>query len=386
MVQHPTLWARVVSYNYLCAPNKTDVNCALKAVLSLPPDKIDRLVDAAWQKWAPGENHLSGDALKNFVGAFEHLPIPQVLDKVDDVPESEHCCPAGFQCSCKKIHVHRGDRVARGPAWKHGDEDGGIDSVGTVVYDDESCGKICVQWDCRQQGDLSQYSWPPDVEQHEIMHVPFLCVPPNVKLLQEATGLSSLAAAELFRRVGPVAPQVAAGIFHNSNMSEDTLRMPLRLYQRCRILPDEELVHQLFEKCLPCPCNRPTCVGGVEWTQSATRHLGREGYMMEIDHRDETVLVELTGRCNCKIWYPKRAVSAVFDMDTIDEPRFAVGDVVECKMDGSWHRGTVNTVWWRKLGWGSHPTVPYFVHLQDGSHVFAPRDHDDVIRCAMTHL
>jgi len=361
------------------------VRSALKAMLSLPPDEVDQLVDAGWEQWAQGEDRLHGDMLKNFVGEFEHLLPRHMVKKVGEGEESELSCPAGFHCPCGRIHVHRGDRVQRGPAWAGGDEDGGVDSLGTIIHDNENSGHVTVQWDSRRHGDLSNYGWPLDPAKHEVVHVAFRTVPPKVKAFQEITGLSSFAATEFLQRVGHVSTQAAADLFHNSDTSEDRLRMPLRLFHRCRILPEAELVYQLFAACPPCPCNRPTCAGGVKWTQTAIRHLGREGYVMDIDHRDDTVLVELAGRCNCKIWYPKLAVNAVFDIDTIVEPRFVIGDAVVCKIDGSWCRGVVNTVWWRQLGWGSRPTVPYSVRLHDGRYIFAPHDTDTVIKAAQSN-
>jgi hypothetical protein len=205
-----------------------------------------------------------------------------------------------------------------------------------------------------------------------VEHVPFSEIPREVLSVQSQTGLSSVAATEFLRRTN--ARQVVAPL-------EDELRSPAQLFHRCRVLPDQALVNQMFDACPPCQCSRLDCRGGVRWNQQASRHLGREGYVLKVDERDSTVLVELVGRCTCKVWYPARAVQKVFDPDVAVEPRFRVGAHVESKIDGTWHRGTVSRVWWRPTsGWGNRPTVPYSVKLEDGRSVFAPRDSDRLIR------
>merc|ERR1711937_553838 len=113
-------------------------------------------------------------------------------------------------------------------------------------------------------------------------------------------------------------------------------------YHRCRILPDRAHVRNWFDMCPPCSCSRPDCRGGVRWNTQAARHIGREAYVLKIDERDRTVLVEMTGRCNCKVWYPSLAVQPVYDPDTANQPRFHIGAAVECRVDRDWSRGVVS--------------------------------------------
>lgn len=106
------------------------------------------------------------------------------------------------------------------------------------------------------------------------------------------------------------------------------------------------------------------------WSSRAEKHLGREGMVLQIDPSDDTVLVETSGPCECKIWYPRLAVVPIFDPDLEDEPQFKVDDQVECKMQTGWQRGVVKEVlWWKHHRCGP---VPYTVVLSTGAHIFVP--------------
>ncbi|CAK9020142.1 Reticulocyte-binding protein 2-like a, partial [Durusdinium trenchii] len=150
------------------------------------------------------------------------------------------------------------------------------------------------------------------------------------------TGLSSAAAEELLLRVHPpekraeVPPEDLAKC--GRQLGEEQLRRKPALFHRVRLLPDKRLVQQWFDKAKPCQCKRPGCCGGVQWSSRAEKHLGREGMIMQIDSNDDTVLVETSGICECKIWYPRLAVVPVYDPDLEEEPQFNVNDHVECKM------------------------------------------------------
>ena len=151
---------------------------------------------------------------------------------------------------------------------------------------------------------------------------------------QLGTGLSSAAAEELLQRVHcaekrPVLEELArCGL----QLGEEQLRKRPSLYHRVRLLPDRRLVQQWFDKSKPCGCERPSCCGGIMWSSRAEKHLGREAMVLQIDPSDDSVLVETSGSCECKIWYPRLAVEPVYDPDLEEEPQFKVDDLVECKM------------------------------------------------------
>eukprot|EP00913_Durusdinium_trenchii_P016727 g15724.t1 len=127
--------------------------------------------------------------------------------------------------------------------------------------------------------------------------------------------------------------------------------------------------------------------------------------IMQIDSNDDTVLVETSGICECKIWYPRLAVVPVYDPDLEEEPQFNVNDHVECKMQildrlertvflttgfgvvsrvvsdwdrdrsvltprSGWEPGVVKEVLWLK-GQRCGP-VPYTVVLDNGTSIFVP--------------
>merc|ERR1740121_2002202 len=66
----------------------------------------------------------------------------------------------GSVCACGQVHIHRGDRLRRGPAWPGGSEDGGAGELGSVVCDEESSGSVVVHWDLSPPGEVHRYTWP----------------------------------------------------------------------------------------------------------------------------------------------------------------------------------------------------------------------------------
>lgn len=63
------------------------------------------------------------------------------------------------------------------------------------------------------------------------------------------------------------------------------------------------------------------------------------------------------------------------------ELRFAVGDRVECNMDG-WALGVVVRHWYHEPSWPPGQVVPYQVKLDSGMTIFAPYDEEQCIRKA----
>lgn len=306
------------------------------------------------------------------------------------VSESGNTTTVGRPCTCGKVHAHRGDRVHRGPAWTAGHEDGGAGQFGTIVREEEARASVFVQWDFSPLGTVHCYGWPADPRYHAVVHTPFDDITLSMMQFQEQTGFSSAAILALVRRV-PAAGSAddmlrsALETFQGSRrtdieLNEDTLRSPIRLFDRCRLLPDKVLVKQWFDTCPPCPCPNPECTGGVRWNPEVEKHLGREGYVVKIDTRDDTVRLETTGRCNCAFWCPRMAVEPVLDMDVYETPRFPVGTRVQCKIDEGWQVGTIKRHWWRNEGFGNRRTAPYQVALDDERLISAPQDRDETIR------
>lgn len=147
------------------------------------------------------------------------------------------------------------------------------------------------------------------------------------------------------------------------------------------MLPDQALVQQWFDMTPnKCRCGKAGC-RGLRWNPRADHHLGREGHVLRIDASDDTVLVGMVGRCNCKLWYPRLAVEPVYDPDMACKLRFQVGTRVECKMtDDAWLTGTIDQLWWRPPDWNNRPTAPYRVKLDDGSSITVPFDANQTVR------
>lgn len=260
------------------------------------------------------QNQIEGRGLQEFMAPFKQLlpaakpvacdlehPLKGQPQDVDGLPECT--CAYGMTQLC------RGDRVQRGPGW-YGEDDGGVGSLGTVVSGSERSGEVVVQWDFLEFGNLRSYAFPTDIRRHEVMYASYRNIPFHVRVVQAMTGLSSIATFELMRRVGFAPMHITVDAFRHAGdtISELTFRKIPAVSSRCRILPDEKHVQRWFADC---SCHNPA----VFWTGEAARHLGREGYVLKNDDQDKTVLVQLVDRCNCKVWYPKLAVEAVFDPD-----------------------------------------------------------------------
>lgn len=379
IVEESSAWCAAVSLSGSEGPDKQEVACALRAMLPMSPEDVHELVSERWSDWSHSKERLDGGALESMVATLQPLigdvePAPPQEESDHDEESDGHSRRVpGAVCQCGKIHAQRGDRVQRGPAWAGSEADGGEGHLGTIVRDEEDSSLVFVKWD-RDDPDAAchAYAWPSEPSQHAVQHAAFEAIAPDVQELQESTGLSSAAAQELLRR--------GYALGEACWPAEASLRQPLRLYHRCRVLPDKEKVQAWFAACPPCNCSRPNCSGGLRWSEGAERHLGREGYVVKEDNDDDTVLVSMSGRCCCKVWYPRLAVQPVFDPDTSDLPRFKVGSSVECRMEDSWHKGTVERIWWRPVDWGNRPTMPYLVTIEGGRKIGAPRDCDQVIR------
>lgn len=270
--------------------------------------------------------------------------------------------------------------MRRGPAWNPTcTDDGGEGQLGTVVRCEESSGRVFVQWDCDGLGEVRSYAWPIEPSGHEVQHVTFQEIAADNLEISERTGLSSAAVTELRRRCG-LGRTIEEVLEAAQGLEEGTLRRSPKRFQRVRLLPDERLVRAWFDAVPPCNCGQPSCSGGIKWNPSAERHLGREGCVLRVDPSDDTVQVELCGRCNCKLWLPRLAVDPVYDPDTEAATRFSVGSRVECNMDAGWRSGIIQELWVRGQNWGNRPTAPYAVTLDDGSSIIAPFDRDSTIR------
>lgn len=388
----PVSWLRLVSLNGGPTANQRDVTMALKAMLPVSPDSIDSLVSSSWERWSLGEENLSVHHITTLICAIDDvLPAPKMnpVSALCHAPVESICSTGmvghgsgkapGSVCACGKIHILRGDRVRRGPAWTG---NGTKEELGTVVRYEESNSTVLVKWDRSTSSTLQRCSWSARSSNHELVHVPFSEAACDVRGLQEKTRLSSAAAERLLRRYNYDSTRASEVFQSNSGLSEVSLRESPKLFHRVRVLPDAGHLQDWFDACPPCPCTNHNCRGGVQWSAHAERHLGREGYVVAGDKRDNTVRVEFTGRCHCQIWYPSMSVEPVYDPDTQREPRFAVSTRVECKMGSGWFPGSVNRVWWREPGWKDRPTAPYSVRLDDGRFVFAPCDSDVVVRKA----
>lgn len=356
---------------------------ALKAVLALPPDRVDALVNASWPSWARGQEFLFGDSMPEVVvSILEYLPDPKspsgcasLSAPVDDDSaklEDGHM-RSGVVCSCGQIHVRRGDRVRRGPMpLSIDDRDVVTSQLGTIVRIGEGQESVTVKWD-RCLGDkVHTYTWP-DPERNVLAPASFKEVADDVLNLQKQTGLSSAAAEQMLRSVGNNDAEVNVldlYLKEGGDISERGLRKPPKLFHRARILPDRLLVQQWYDRIPPCRCTSPNCSGGVQWCSRADKHLGREAMVLKIDTDDDTVLVETQGPCNCHIWYPTLAVESVYDPDLADKLLFKENDQVECRMREGWEKGIVREVLWQ--GSTRKGPGPYAVTLDNGSNILVP--------------
>merc|ERR1712238_299446 len=64
--------------------------------------------------------------------------------------------------------------------------------------------------------------------------------------------------------------------------------------------------------------------------------------------------------------------------------RFKVKQRVECNMGGQkWMKGTVVKLWVLQNNSGEYAYSPYQVRLDDGTVVYAPQDHEMIIKAAV---
>eukprot|EP00413_Alexandrium_margalefii_P034236 CAMPEP_0204578156 /NCGR_PEP_ID=MMETSP0661-20131031/42759_1 /ASSEMBLY_ACC=CAM_ASM_000606 /TAXON_ID=109239 /ORGANISM="Alexandrium margalefi, Strain AMGDE01CS-322" /LENGTH=175 /DNA_ID=CAMNT_0051587059 /DNA_START=174 /DNA_END=701 /DNA_ORIENTATION=+ len=61
-------------------------------------------------------------------------------------------------------------------------------------------------------------------------------------------------------------------------------------------------------------------------------------------------------------------------------PRFHVGAVVECRYSNGWYRATIRQQRYREQEWGKGRVAAYQCLLEDGTLIYAPLDHDSVVR------
>lgn len=356
-------WRRLVAPSLL----RRDVAAGLRACVELPPEEVDALLPEG----KGDEATISAEALEEVLKSVQdYLP-----NTIESESSSEEETKRSSRCRCGRMHIRRGDRVKRGPCTKTEDNimEGQLGSIVRLLE-----GSVLVKWD--RYPKVYQYGWPhPDSE--VLGSASFTEVAPDAQKLQQltlephlGTGLSSAAAEELLMRVHPpeMRQQIALEDLANCGrqLGEEQLRRKPDLFHRVRLLPDKRLVQQWFDKSKPCQCQQSGCCGGVMWSSRAEKHLGREAMVLQIDPSDDTVLVETSGPCECKIWYPRLAVVPVFDPDLEDEPQFKVDDQVECKMQTGWQPGVVKEVlWWKQHRCGP---VPYIVILSTGASIFVP--------------
>lgn len=355
-------WRRLVAPSLL----RRDVAAGLRACVELPPEEVDALLPEG----KGDEATISAETLEEVLKS-----VQDYLPTIESESSSEEEAKRSSRCRCGRMHIRRGDRVKRGPCSKTEDNimEGQLGSIVRLLE-----GSVLVKWD--RYPKVYQYSWP-HTDSEVLETASFTEVAPDAQKLQEltlephlGTGLSSAAAEELLMRVHPpeMRQQVALEDLANRGrqLGEEQLRRKPDLFHRVRLLPDKRLVQQWFDKSKPCQCRKPGCCGGAMWSSRAEKHLGREGMVLQIDPSDDTVLVETSGPCECKIWYPRLAVVPIFDPDLEDEPQFKVDDQVECKMQTGWQRGVVKEVlWWKHHRCGP---VPYTVVLSTGAHIFVP--------------
>ena len=76
------------------------------------------------------------------------------------------------------------------------------------------------------------------------------------------------------------------------------------------------------------------------------------------------------------------------DDEILDFPqlRFGLDQLVECKTGADpvtgWTKGKIIQLWYRENGWPKNTYAPYKIELEDGKHIYAPADQDQVIRAA----
>jgi len=384
--EDPDSWFRLASTSSEDSLSRKEVSAALRAMLMLPPQEVDALIESSWHHWTQGES-FSRNSLDRLVATVaEHMqherspdaaslsphaerpspPSPQMKKEDHDHKEDGHS-RSGVVCKCGQIHVRRGDRVCRGPSPTTDDERGiRAGDLGTIARVGAGQETVIVKWDRTCPDKAHTYTWP-DPDGLVVCPAFFGQVAEDVAELQKSSGLSSFAAEESLRRVHFDLSKARAEV---AWVCEKDLRNPPKLYHHVRVLPDSLLVQQWFDAIPPCKCGQQTCHGGLTWSSRADKHLGREAIVLKIDEKDDTVLVETVGPCECKIWYPCLAVEPVYNPDLSFKPSLTVNSRVECRMEQGWLPGIVNEVLWNGLD--RKGPIPYTVTLDDGRSVNVP--------------
>jgi len=295
-----------------------------------------------------------------------YIPDTPVEDVDDDSNSNqdrnmEHQTEPGVICVCGCVHVCRGDRVKRGAAWREGcEDDGGAGHLGSVVRCNEDSGNVSVHWDKDLPEVMYRYAWPGAPELNELTHVAFKHVPDHLQAVRRKTHLSSAALLHLIRRLRGEPHQdvpAASGVTEArllvaaAGMKEEELRTVPNLFQRCRVLPDEDLIRRWFECTLGSNLNDDN-LGIVQ------EHLGRECYVLKVDKRNGAIFVEMAERCDCSMWLPQLAVETIYDPDTASPPRFGVGHRVKCLTCDGWKLGAVERICTEKTVGGIGPQRP----------------------------
>lgn len=396
----PEQWGRLVARRDSETLNRKEFTSALRAYLCMPAGDLDSWVAAGWPLWTLDRGDDAelpvqriGLCTASLGPWLPYMADAPVEDEVEDDSNSNqdrnnaHQTELGVICFCGRVHLSRGDRVRRGAAWREGcEDDGGVGHLGSVIEYNEESGNdtVSVHWDKDSPGVTHRYLWPGAPELNELEQVAFKHMPEHLEAVRQKTGLSSVALQHLFRRLSREPNQdvpAAAGVTESrlleaaAGVEEEKLRTAPNLYQRCRLLPDEDLIRRWFER-------TPSRHMNDHHFRIVQSHLGREGYVLEVDNCNGVVLVEMADRCDCGLWLPQLAVEVVYDPDTASPPRFAVGHRVKCLTCEGWQPGVVNRIWYREAGWGNRPAAPYQMMLDDGTLVYAPWDDDRVIRAA----
>jgi len=384
---------------------KREVNAALRATLALPPQAVESLVDSSWLQWTSGDDVMDFTSLQRMAAALASRldvgvaidlvpPPPDLVGAVQDASSTERILArksshvgaskldhrhsvSGNVCKCGKVHIRRGDRVRRGAApWsgEHGEETIAAGQLGTIVRVGKDQQSVLIKWDRSPTDMVHTYTWP-DPGAEVVLPASFEEVLEDALEVSRTTGLSSVAAENALRIVNFGLKDCVETY---ARCPEDEFRTTPKLYQRVRILPDHILVQQWFDGIPPPRCACTNCSGGVKWTSRADAHLGMEGYVLQIDEDDGTILVETCGPCKCTIWYPRMAAEPVYDPDIFDMPTFEQEQPVECRMENGWKRGVVRQVLWN--GPDRTGPYPYTVTLDDSSSIVVPTL--DLIRAA----
>lgn len=393
----PVEWTRLVSLEGRESLTQRELLGALQAMFPVATTCIEAVISQSWKSWTEAGEHLSAarvavciDVMERAFGRIVPMSVSHVASFFVGIPESVGCCryqvrsghhvagtAPGELCSCGRVHLLRGDRVKRGPALVGHARNGDHGGLGTVLRSDEEGGCVSVTWD--RSDTMSPEVYSP----HELVHAALTEVAKDTAAVQLETGLSSAAAEGLLRRTRrdvSAAIAIATQVEDCPSSVEFFRTWRVRLFDRVRVLPDLWLVQKWFDEIAPCHCSDANCRGGLQWSGIAGRHLGREAHVVQADVRNDTMLVEFTGRCHCQVWYPRRALDVVWDEGRDRRLRFAVGMRVWCRTAEEWLRGTVRRVWWRQAGWKDRPTVPYRVQLDDGRFLVVPFDEDSLIQ------